>query len=74
MTYPEPLDRRPVDKIWPARQESADGKSCSIGHHPVTLEEYNSWTEIDRREFNISRCCPTCWDRITKEADEEIGD
>lgn len=55
------IGRRPVDEIWPERVRALISVQCSIGLHPVDPND-PTWSELDRREYAISGCCPQCWD------------
>ena len=57
-------DSRPVDQVWPERKVAIKAKMCSVGEHPVSDEEYSSWKSIDQCEYNISACCPSCWEKM----------
>lgn len=61
---------RPVDRLWPDRREALASQQCSIGHHPVSTEEIESWSKRDQSEYYISGCCPTCWDEMFGEDDD----
>lgn len=62
---------RPVDSIWPDRREALATQHCSIGHHVVTDDEIAAWNPIDRSEYFISGCCPTCWEKLFPNDDED---
>lgn len=61
-------DRRPVDKVdGGARRAAIITKTCVIGQHPVTEDDFNKFTEAGKREFNISGSCEPCFDKAFAE-------
>lgn len=67
-SYNRPVDRRPVDDVdGGARLRAVTSKTCRLGNHPVTEEDFSGFSYLGKREFSISGCCEPCFDRAFAE-------
>ena len=78
-SIPFDAGRRPIDLITGDRQEAGKSDRCSAPCHPedqqpVSVETFNSWDVLSKQEFANTRICPTCWDKLFRDPEDEEED